>query len=134
MRSAEDETMTDYDPYEGRTRDQYLRDLAEENGVPLHMVRLAADMLGPDEDFDGLVRPSRTWQTRANSMIDLNSTEDSLARLSIALSDTLNAGFTPVAEAHIQQACAFIALARQSLELADLDQTHALAELQRGGR
>lgn len=55
MRSAEDETMTDYDPYEGRTRDQYLRDLAEENGVPLHMVRLAADMLGPDEDFDDLV-------------------------------------------------------------------------------
>lgn len=45
----------DFDPYHGRTRAQYLRDLAEEYGVPLATVRDAAAMLGPNEDFDGLV-------------------------------------------------------------------------------
>ena len=39
--------------YENR-RD-YLRSLAEEYGVDYADVALAASMLGPDEDFDGLV-------------------------------------------------------------------------------
>lgn len=36
-------------------RKDYLNSLAEEYGVPLEMVLAAADLLGPNEDFDGLV-------------------------------------------------------------------------------
>lgn len=38
-----------------RNRDHYLRYLAETTGCDLDMVRALADLLGPDEDFDGLV-------------------------------------------------------------------------------
>jgi hypothetical protein len=36
-------------------REAYLRSLADENGVDLSTVSALADMLGPNEDFDGLV-------------------------------------------------------------------------------
>lgn len=36
-------------------RMNYLRDLAEDHGVPLKKVLLLADLLGSEEDFDGLV-------------------------------------------------------------------------------
>lgn len=36
-------------------RTEYLRSLAEENGVDLDIVLAIADALGPYEDFDGLV-------------------------------------------------------------------------------
>lgn len=36
-------------------REEYLRGLAEENGVELDVVLAIASMLGPYEDFDGLV-------------------------------------------------------------------------------
>lgn len=36
-------------------REAYLRGLAEEHDVPIEVVLLTADMLGPNEDFDGLV-------------------------------------------------------------------------------
>lgn len=36
-------------------RADYLRGLAEDTGIPLDMVEVAADILGPNEDFDGLV-------------------------------------------------------------------------------
>ena len=36
-------------------RAEYLRSLAEENGVDLDIVLAIADALGPYEDFDGLV-------------------------------------------------------------------------------
>lgn len=36
-------------------RNCYLRELAEEYGVPMYVVRSLADMLGPNEDYDGLV-------------------------------------------------------------------------------
>ena len=39
--------------YENRT--DYLLGLAEEYGIDPEMVFVAADMLGPNEDFDGLV-------------------------------------------------------------------------------
>ena len=35
-------------------REDYLRQLADENGADLETVFAAADLLGPDEDFDGL--------------------------------------------------------------------------------
>lgn len=37
------------------SRAEYLRELAEENGVPEHEVLALAELLGPTEDFDGLV-------------------------------------------------------------------------------
>jgi hypothetical protein len=37
------------------TRDDYLRDLANENGLPIACVRRIADRLGEREDFGALV-------------------------------------------------------------------------------
>jgi hypothetical protein len=37
------------------TRADYLRNLADEIGVDLDAVQIAASLLGPSEDFDGLV-------------------------------------------------------------------------------
>ena len=39
--------------YENRSA--YLQSLAEENDVHIDMVLAAAEILGPNEDFDGLV-------------------------------------------------------------------------------
>lgn len=36
-------------------RQEYLECLAEDNGVQLETVLVLADLLGPEEDFDGLV-------------------------------------------------------------------------------
>ena len=36
-------------------RNEYLKELALEYDVPLEMVMAAADVLGPNEDFDGLL-------------------------------------------------------------------------------
>jgi len=52
--SSQDITTT-HDPYDGQTRKQYLSGLAEDFGVDLDTVLLMADLLGPNEDFDGLV-------------------------------------------------------------------------------
>lgn len=38
-----------------KDRNDYLRQLAEDYGVDLDTVYALADLLGPDEDFDGLV-------------------------------------------------------------------------------
>ena len=43
------------DPYSGRSRRQYLHDLAGEYELPLDVVLSLASLLGPSEDFDGLV-------------------------------------------------------------------------------
>ena len=37
------------------SRDDYLQSLADDLGIPLEAVLSLADVLGPDEDFDGLV-------------------------------------------------------------------------------
>lgn len=37
------------------SRDDYLECLADDFGVDLDAVKALADLLGPDEDFDGLV-------------------------------------------------------------------------------
>lgn len=36
-------------------REDYLAHLAEDHGVDLDTVKALADLLGPNEDFDGLV-------------------------------------------------------------------------------
>jgi len=36
-------------------RDDYLQSLAEDYGVGLGTVKMLSDLLGPSEDFDGLV-------------------------------------------------------------------------------
>jgi len=37
------------------TRAAYLQSLADEHDAPLDTVLMLADLLGPEEDFDGLV-------------------------------------------------------------------------------
>jgi hypothetical protein len=38
-----------------KNRSDYLRSLADDYGVPLVVVSMLSDMLGPLEDFDGLI-------------------------------------------------------------------------------
>jgi hypothetical protein len=38
-----------------KDRDDYLTTLADDRGFDMTAVRMLADMLGPSEDFDGLV-------------------------------------------------------------------------------
>jgi hypothetical protein len=38
-----------------RDRHEYLRNVALDHGVPLQTVLRLAALLGPDEDFDGLI-------------------------------------------------------------------------------
>lgn len=38
-----------------KNRNDYLESLAEEYSISIENVLVAADMLGPDEDFDGLI-------------------------------------------------------------------------------
>lgn len=45
--------MNNYRDY--GSRDNYLEGLAEEYGLPVETVFSLADMLGPNEDFDGLI-------------------------------------------------------------------------------
>lgn len=47
--------MNIYKEYGYETRSEYLRELAAEYGLPFALVWSAADMLGENEDFDGLV-------------------------------------------------------------------------------
>ena len=44
-----------YLEYGAESRAEYLANLAEEYDVPLGTVQALADVLGPNEDFDGLV-------------------------------------------------------------------------------
>jgi hypothetical protein len=53
------------DRYAGRTRQQYLLDLADEYDVPRQTVLLLAALLGPSEDFDGLVTALQDLAERA---------------------------------------------------------------------
>ncbi|GHU02103.1 hypothetical protein FACS1894147_03270 [Spirochaetia bacterium] len=38
-----------------KDREDYLKNLADDWGLELFVVNMVADMLGPSEDFDGLV-------------------------------------------------------------------------------
>jgi hypothetical protein len=55
MRGNERETRDPYRAEGHENRAAYLRALAEQFGLPLSTVLLTAAMLGPSEDFDGLV-------------------------------------------------------------------------------
>lgn len=48
-----DQTVYQRQGYDSRK--DYLRCMAEEYGISLRDVLVCADMLGPNEDFDGLV-------------------------------------------------------------------------------
>ena len=48
--------MTDiYTDHGYESREDYLRCIAEDNGLDYALVRDLADLYGPSEDFDGLV-------------------------------------------------------------------------------
>lgn len=53
------------DLYAGRSRRQYLLDLADEYDVPRQTVLMLAALLGPSEDFDGLVTEVQDLAERA---------------------------------------------------------------------
>lgn len=42
-------------------REHYLHCLAEDFNMPYHMVLSLAELLGPNEDFDGLVTSLDDW-------------------------------------------------------------------------
>lgn len=44
------------------TRDDYLRGIAHDNGLPMARVRKLADQLGEHEDFGVLVEMCESWQ------------------------------------------------------------------------
>ena len=44
-----------YLEHDCETREEYLQMLADDNGLDLGAVQALADVLGPTEDFDGLV-------------------------------------------------------------------------------
>jgi len=44
-----------YHEHDSENRADYLNGLAYDYGVPVHVVFVMADLLGPDEDFDGLI-------------------------------------------------------------------------------
>jgi hypothetical protein len=47
--------MSIYDPYNGKTRKEYLNGLADDFGISYEIVKTIADILGEEEDFDGLI-------------------------------------------------------------------------------
>ena len=47
--------MSIYTDNDYESRADYLQCLADENDVDIETVRMLADLLGPSEDFDGLV-------------------------------------------------------------------------------
>jgi len=47
--------MTIYQEHGFENRADYLADLADTLGVDIRTVEILADLLGPSEDFDGLV-------------------------------------------------------------------------------
>ena len=44
-----------YQQHGYESRAAYLKDLADEHGVDIQVVLMLADLMGPTEDFDGLV-------------------------------------------------------------------------------
>jgi len=51
--SKQDESR--YTWYGYKDREDYLNNLAEEYGIELSTVKIISDMLGENEDFDGLI-------------------------------------------------------------------------------
>ena len=47
--------MNSYERYGCANRQEYLEMVADDHGVDIEMVLAAADVLGPNEDFDGLI-------------------------------------------------------------------------------
>lgn len=47
--------MNTYQKHGYEDREDYLRSLAEDHGVDYDDVKMIAGMLGPSEDFDGLI-------------------------------------------------------------------------------
>jgi len=53
--------MSVYEENGYKSRRDYLEQLAEDFGVPANVVFTLANMLGKDEDFDGLVSSVDDW-------------------------------------------------------------------------
>ena len=67
--------MTDIYTDNGYTdRAEYLDSLAEEYGMDINMVLNLAELLGPNEDFDGLVTTIQDYSARLSASSAANST------------------------------------------------------------
>ena len=53
--------MNIYKEHGYKNREEYLQELADENGADLEVVFALADILGPDEDFDALRVAVEDW-------------------------------------------------------------------------
>jgi hypothetical protein len=53
--------MNIYQEHGYENRREYLEELADENGADLRAVLELASILGPEEDFDGLVSSIQDW-------------------------------------------------------------------------
>jgi len=51
-----------YEEHGAKNRTEYISNLADQYGVPLDMAMIAADTLGPTEDFDGLVSTLQDYE------------------------------------------------------------------------
>lgn len=45
-----------------KNRRDYLMHISEDYGIPYDAVRVCADILGPNEDFDGLLTMMEEWE------------------------------------------------------------------------
>ncbi len=64
------------------SREDYLNSLSEDYGIPVDAVLVLAEVLGPDEDFDGLV--SDLEDAMYGCWFDENEEEDSYGKLADA--------------------------------------------------
>jgi hypothetical protein len=65
MKTMESEIndSTRYSLHGYKDRNDYLASLADDYGIDMMAVRMIADMLGPSEDFDGLVSELEDFQS-----------------------------------------------------------------------
>ena len=62
--------MTIYEEHGFSCRKCYLANLADEFGVPEDVVIALAELLGPDEDFDGLISALEDYESLQETMGD----------------------------------------------------------------
>lgn len=56
--------MSIYTDYGYENRADYLKGVSEDYGVPLDVIHLLAGLLGPEEDFDGLLSEVSDYELR----------------------------------------------------------------------
>ena len=55
--------MTSYEKEGFESREEYLKSLSEDYGISYIEVKLLSDLLGPSEDFDGLINALEDYES-----------------------------------------------------------------------